>query len=370
MAYTILDAEDIILGNVVQGVTSTAFSGNSGSLVAFFSSSTQTASNAGPYHYEVYNADPAANSAAEVQFSVAAGNAKGSGSARQTGASVGNSPTKAIYSQFRNLLLDNPTDTAQFTTADGVSHENMFFISMNRARYKQGVNAGSWYLELSSSYHTYASGTLKLRDDSTVSDGNVENGHLVYNIVSGSEASGIFADGSSNTHYWGKFYPDLGILALGGNYMTGSVNAGPQGSPGFSLKENGPATGLPASFDHSFLAAANTDDGFNDELFWSIKRGKYFALRAEEDVSSTHYFIRAKNQHYNYSMNHTYQRTGSNGEINGQLLHSTFIQNPQTFITTVGMYNDSNELLAIAKLSKPLLKNFERETTIRVKLDH
>ena len=367
MAYTIFDAEDVILGNIVQGVTSTAFTGNVGNLTAFFSSSTQTASAAGPFHYEVYNANPDSDSTAEVQFSVTAGNAKGSGSARQTGASAGNSPTKAIYSQFRNLLLDNPTDTTQFTTADGTSHENMFFITLNRARYKQGVNPGSWYLELSSSYHQYASGTLKLRDDSTVSDGETVNGHLVYNVVSGSETDGIFADGSSNTHYWGKFYPDLGIIALGGNYMTGSVDAGPQGSPGFSLKENGPATGLPASFDHSFLAAANQDDGFNDELFWSIKRGAYFALRAQEDVASTHYFVRAKNQHYNYSMNHTYQRTGSNGEINGQLLHSTFIQNPQSFITTVGLYND---LLAIAKLSKPLLKNFERETTIRVKLDH
>ena len=46
-----------------------------------------------------------------------------------------------------------------------------------------------------------------------------------------------------------------------------------------------------------------------------------------------------------------------------------FINNPQAYLTTVGLYNDANELLAVAKLSKPLNKNFTKEALIRVKLD-
>jgi hypothetical protein len=42
---------------------------------------------------------------------------------------------------------------------------------------------------------------------------------------------------------------------------------------------------------------------------------------------------------------------------------------PVTFITTVGLYNDSNELLAVAKLSTPLQKDFTKEALIRIKLD-
>jgi hypothetical protein len=42
---------------------------------------------------------------------------------------------------------------------------------------------------------------------------------------------------------------------------------------------------------------------------------------------------------------------------------------PKVYMTTVGMYNDSNELLAVAKLSKPLLKSFSREAIVKVKLD-
>jgi hypothetical protein len=40
-----------------------------------------------------------------------------------------------------------------------------------------------------------------------------------------------------------------------------------------------------------------------------------------------------------------------------------------TYVTTVGMYNDNNELLAVAKLSKPLQKDFTKEALVRVKLD-
>ena len=51
------------------------------------------------------------------------------------------------------------------------------------------------------------------------------------------------------------------------------------------------------------------------------------------------------------------------------LFRSNFINHPQIYVTTVGMYNDSNELLAVAKMSRPLLKDFTKEALIRVKLD-
>ena len=48
---------------------------------------------------------------------------------------------------------------------------------------------------------------------------------------------------------------------------------------------------------------------------------------------------------------------------------ASFFKNPKTFVTQVGLYNDANELLAVAKLSKPLLKSYSREAIIKVKLD-
>jgi hypothetical protein len=89
-----------------------------------------------------------------------------------------------------------------------------------------------------------------------------------------------------------------------------------------------------------------------------------FLARNSEKVTSTHYFVRIKNAEYNFSNNPSYV-TGSVGQI----AQSTFIGDPKTYITTVGLYNDRQELLAVAKLSKPLLKSFQREALIRVKLD-
>jgi len=100
----------------------------------------------------------------------------------------------------------------------------------------------------------------------------------------------------------------------------------------------------------SGAAAANSSNGFQ--------------ARNEEEVKSTFYFVRAKNGEYNFSNNPTYI-SGSEGRLN----QSTFVGDPKTYITNVGLYNNDNELLAIAKLSKPILKSFQNEVLIKVKLD-
>ena len=95
-----------------------------------------------------------------------------------------------------------------------------------------------------------------------------------------------------------------------------------------------------------------------------FESGGSFKLNAQETITSDYVFCRARNSEFNYSSNPSYI-SGSTGEV----VHNTFINNPQTYVTTVGMYNDANELVAVAKLSKPLLKNFTKESLIRVKLD-
>ena len=99
-------------------------------------------------------------------------------------------------------------------------------------------------------------------------------------------------------------------------------------------------------------------------LYRSIVSGSNFTAQSSEVVSSRYFFTRVKNGEFNYTTN------PSIIDANGNLLYTTLIDNPQTFITTVGMYNDNNELLAVAKLSKPLVKDFTKEALIRIKLDY
>ena len=85
---------------------------------------------------------------------------------------------------------------------------------------------------------------------------------------------------------------------------------------------------------------------------------------SEETITSDFVFVRARNSEFNYSENPSYI-SGSTGEV----IYDYFINNPQTYMTSIGLYNDSNELLAVAKLSKPLNKDFTKEALVRVKLD-
>ena len=99
-------------------------------------------------------------------------------------------------------------------------------------------------------------------------------------------------------------------------------------------------------------------------IFNAIKTGASFELNSQENVTSDYVFIRPQNAEFNYTTNPSFI-SGSTGEV----IYSSFINNPQTYITTVGLYNDANELLAVAKLSRPLVKDFTKEALIRVKLD-
>ena len=99
-------------------------------------------------------------------------------------------------------------------------------------------------------------------------------------------------------------------------------------------------------------------------LLMAISGGADFQARRTENVSTSHYFVRANNREFNFSNNPTFV-TGSVGAF----VQSTFERDPKVYITSVGLYDDANELLAVAKTSKPIEKSFDKEVAIKVKLD-
>ena len=76
------------------------------------------------------------------------------------------------------------------------------------------------------------------------------------------------------------------------------------------------------------------------------------------------YFCRVNNRQFNFSNNPTFATAST-----GAFTQATFEKDPKVYITQVGLYNDQSELLAVAKLSKPVLKSYSREAIIKVKLD-
>lgn len=319
MSFNKYNPEDSVISSetIVRGL----WNNDTLTLGTFFTSSNQSTETQ-KYYLDVY--DTSASSS--LQFQIQYGHILGSGSVYVNSNVVGNSPTKAIYGQYRNMIYGDENTNFSF---GGNTSSDIYVINIARSRYKQSLQEGTFNLSLSGS-----SGKLNLTDNSKdLSTTTFIGSNKYYNIVSGSNGNAI-----SGSNIYGYIFPDLGILVLCPNSLTGFITTA--------------------------NTSANTDGANHKKLFESIKLGASFSLQSKEVISSRYFFTRIKNQEFNYTTN------PSIIDEKGNILYPTLIYNPQTFITTIGLYNDNNELLAVAKLSKPLLKDFTKEQLIRCKLEY
>ena len=176
-----------------------------------------------------------------------------------------------------------------------------------------------------------------------------------YQVISGSngtaynKTTGVNQNNTgytANSGSYGLFLPDIGTILLNGA----------------ALDIADTAEGINLGTDRTL----NTDANNAQKLFLHISGsgGSSFSLGCQETITSDYIFVRSRSSEFNYSENPSFI-SGSTGEV----IYSYFINNPTVYPTTVGLYNDSNDLLAVAKLSKPIQKDFTKEALIRVKLD-
>tara|TARA_R110001592_G_scaffold204278_8_gene454367 strand:- start:918 stop:2117 length:1200 start_codon:yes stop_codon:yes gene_type:complete len=355
--YNRFTNEDIVQNAKADTITAAMWSNNDGELLdvsnELYTSSVQMAAS-GLYYAELYRDEPQLTASAEPQFAIAYGNSNGSGSAPISEySSEGMTPTKAIYQQYRNLLLAPGDDF--FTITDAASNTTFtetgsVFININRQRFKERIDPGNWEVTISSSAFTNnaiagAGAMFTLTDDSAVTSPKLGDSGALYKVITGSQGSS-----NASATQFGWIYPDMGVIMLSARQL-----------------------GMPAEINYCWCPGGTNDVNSTNvnpqighlvEAFTGSANVAKFAARSAERIYSTHYFIRLKNNEYNYSNNPSFT-SGSQGEFS----HPSMYRDPKVYITTVGMYNDRNELLAIAKLSKPLLKSFTREALIRVKLE-
>jgi hypothetical protein len=338
MAFKRLDNEDFIVS--ADSVSQTVWTGNSPVLTTFFTSSTQETDNSGDYYLSIFN-NQIGGANTETQFDIAFGDKNGGGTTSYNAAvDISRTPSKTVYGQYRTLILED--ENSDFIFGD-VTQESFYAINISRARYKEKLLPGSLNLTLSGSGD--GAPLLRLTDNSKdVSLPSFYGTQRAYQIVSGSDGHAYNGTGyTTNSGSYGLFLPDTSTLLL--NSAALDLND----YQGINLNTT---------------TTPNTPGNNKQKLFRALKGGGSFRLNCEETITSDYIFIRARNSEFNYSENPSYI-SGSTGEI----IFDYLINNPQSYITTVGMYNDSNELLAVAKLSKPLRKDFTKESLIRVKLD-
>lgn len=370
MIFKQFDSSDVVAGRI-QPVSTGLWSDGTSSWGGdnshgFYTSSAQTVQSAskfeplnGLYYTNVYDG-PTGSIDSDVYFSITYGHSDGSGSSAFDTSSAEGSllyPTKAIYNQYRNLLLTPGDSLFTFLTGSSatVNTKEIYVISFAGSKMKDQIDPGQFQITISGSTRH-----INIIDDSRVNTNpaSSQTGGKVYNLIRGSIESG--SAGTVNYEGIGALYPTLGMVVLNAsviNTLVGSVN------------------GKSLSYRASDWGNGTLFAQMQNLLFESIRGGariNQMTVRATEFVPARHYFVRVKNQEYNYSNNPTFVLSAteaSSPQDAGKIRYTDFYTDPKVYITTVGLYNENNDLVAVAKLSQPLLKDFTNEALIRVKID-
>lgn len=316
-----------------------------------YSTSSKQSNDSKKYYYDIVDETRIINGEPVTYLSVAYGNKYGSGSLYE-GYEFNDSPSRAIYGQYRLLALDQSEKEFKFYSSGsyGSTRKDIYSISFNRDSLTDRIDPGNFELSLSGS-----GGIITLIDNSKdILEDKFSNQYLYtyFDIVSGSLSDGIQPSGSGtlatnpNLTTYGRVYPNLGFIVLDAEKLDNEI------SLGTNLGNN-----------------VNGDNAY--KIFTAISgaasEGYPLKARSSKNKKTNHYFVRVGASTSNYTNNPTVT-----DEI---LANQNYIKNeyfryrPTTYITTVGLYNDMNELLAVAKLSRPIIKTPDKDILIKIRLN-
>ena len=161
---------------------------------------------------------------------------------------------------------------------------------------------------------------------------------------------------------------DLNKIVSGTQFMTGTIDAmTPTGLT--TLGGPGTATEGKSKFIPDFIVSASIDNVIDHICGTRFSSGSQTAITFQNttNINSTLVFCRAGADEFNYSSNPTF--TDVNNKIVVIDPGSEDTQQTFTFITSVGLYDTNDNLLAVAKMSRPIEKSPEKDLTFRVRLD-
>ena len=340
-----LTSDDILIDT--QKVTTGYFSGGLGTILGSSLSTASLSATQKKYYTNLQY------SSAD-HFSVTFGNIDGSGSSAAS-ITAGVGETEAVYKSYASMLLrTNDIEGGFKINSSTVTDKSVYILLAERARMKDRLNPGNWTLALSGSNTAGAAGVNKTyTDDSKTTAPQTSPIGPRYNVYEGSAGTV-----SSTTTKQGYFWPDAGCIVLSATSISASIpgTAAYTSQVGFGSASmgNGLAPNLTAGAENYHKLATAIVHSTTSQQF-----------RSEEDQTSVTYFCRALSREFNASSNPTFT-SGSEGRYR----QASFEGNPQTFITTVGLYNNANECVAVGRLSKAILKNYSTEAIIKTTLKY
>lgn len=276
-----------------------------------------------------------------------------------------------LYNQLAKVLLglDENNNILKFNldanenVNDNELH-NAIFVNFSRSQFKDKIAKGTFSLLVNVSgasnvYLADVSGTV----GPTVRE--CETGEYGLLLVSASSPSGLAA--SANLTGGLVFY-EAGIAVVS-PYVFSQYNASNPNPSSSNDYFNSNVKGLLSSAPVSNYSASTVGNAFVSSSLSSSVYGFYNNLltasfQSITELNSTIYFCRAFNNEFNYSSNPTYLSSSQIVVKEGDPMNQ-----PAAYITSVGLYDDNNQLLAVAKLSEPIKKTPDTELIARVRLD-
>jgi hypothetical protein len=302
----------------------------------------------------------------------------------------------SIYKQYAQLLLGDSTSqfSAPFSNANADGSDNIdhaLFLNFKRLFHRDKVKRETFAMKF---YQTASKVMNEHEDPQELNIHKTSNlGATVYTDVGSSQAKetsfggevGNLVDASNTDRTVGLIFYDRGIVMLdmekstsGSQHVSGTISAMRNGTtvdsagrsiaPGQIMFGDG-THGRGRNFIPDFVVSASMDNILDHVCSTRFSSGSNTAATFQNitNINSTLVFCRSTADEFNYSSNPTFVDTDGRITVIDDGLED--LQRTFTFVTTVGLYDANNNLLAVSKLSRPVEKNDEKDLTFRIRLD-
>ena len=297
--------------------------------------------------------------------------AVGAGSGLYANVTSQKSKKKNIYNQMAQVLVgyDVTGGILQFDqdgdfAAGGQKYDDGYFINLARLLTKDEIKKETFELTLGATqaYATPFTKTVKLVDLSASTEYRVNSPVGDYGILYATSSDGIFNASAVDSNGYAKaglIYYQAGVVFVSKNLFT--TGSGSSALPGL----------LTSSHGNIHLDSSNNDIDVTLKTIEISGAANAFRHRMKNlqfnnttEINSTIYFCRANHNEFNYSSNPTYLSSSK------MVVKNESTDLPVSYVTTVGLYNSKQELLAVAKLSECLRKDPSTEFVLRVRVDY
>ncbi len=282
------------------------------------------------YSLDVYSAVSCTNVSKE--FTIEYGNNNGNGI--EFDYPTNKTDTRAVYTKYKKITEDIEPEI----------YDNFVAIQFNKIKNQNRIYSDVFSITLTNPHTSSIYSTLITLTDTEY----FTTQSNVYDLISGSLESGGYLESGSYVYY-GKVYPQHSLILF--NTETLNYNLG------FNIQNELEDVNqkIPEKVYNSISSSIFNVNQKNIN-YWSF-------VNVETEHQIMTFPIRMERGEYNYSTNPTYYYS------DGKLKYNQYVDNPISYFTSIGLYNDKYELLAIAKLSRPIFKDFTEKYTFQVSIE-